>query len=161
MSIYVMFGSRPVDVSSMSHLRLVTGRQRAAFRLEMIDGEPVSLLLNIDGEDIDPVVDQLSAGGARLHCPMYFDRFEVGRIMGPATLLLQDQGRAVVRPVVKWKSFPVVGVEFLGIAEQEREMIFRFIFRLERKLLRMSRTERRKAPVVFRGSRARDFNSRN
>jgi c-di-GMP-binding flagellar brake protein YcgR len=108
--------------------------QRSAFRLSMIADEPVYLLLSMDGLNIDPIVDELGGGGARLICAKYFDRFYEGQIVGPAVLVLHDEGMPVVYPVVKWKNWPVVGVEFMAIAAKEQEMILRFLFKIERKL---------------------------
>jgi c-di-GMP-binding flagellar brake protein YcgR len=109
-------------------------KQRSAFRLSMIANEPVYLLLSMDGVDIDPIVDELGAGGARLLCSKHFDQFYEGQLIGPAVLVLQDIGMPVVYPVVKWKSWPVIGVQFMEIEEKDREMIFRFLFKLERKM---------------------------
>lgn len=103
----------------------------------MVADAPVYLLLSMDGVDIDPIVDELSAGGARLLCPKHFERFYEGQFVGPAVLVLQDEGLPVVYPIVKWKNWPVVGVEFMEIADKEREMIFRFLFKLERKILQV------------------------
>jgi len=91
----------------------------------------------MDGVDIDPIVDELGAGGARLVCSKHFDRFYEGQLVGPAVLVLKDIGMPVVYPVVKWKNWPIVGVEFMEIGDRDREMIFRFLFNLERKLLQV------------------------
>src|SRR5205809_6890906 len=117
-------------------------RKRSSFRLSMIADEPVYLLLSMDGVDIDPIVDELGGGGARLVCAKHFDHFYEGQLIGPAVLVLQDEGMPVVYPVVKWKSWPVVGVEFMEIEEAEREMIFRFLFKLERKMMQLQQPER-------------------
>jgi hypothetical protein len=108
--------------------------ERTSFRLSMIADEPVYLLLSMDGINIDPIVDELGGGGARLICAKYFDRFYEGQIVGPAVLMLPDEGMPVVYPVVKWKNWPVVGVEFMAIASKEQEMILRFLLRIERRL---------------------------
>ena len=110
-------------------------KQRSVFRLSMIANEPVYLLLSMDGIDVDPVIDELGGGGARLLCSKHFDRFYEGQLIGPAVLVLQDVGMPVVYPVVKWKSWPVIGVEFIETTEKDREQIFRFLFRIERKML--------------------------
>jgi hypothetical protein len=49
---------------------------------------------------------------------------------------LNDVGTPAVNPVVKWKKWPAVGIEFSGIGDKERELIFRYVFRLQRKKLR-------------------------
>ena len=110
-------------------------KQRSVFRLSMIANEPVYLLLSMDGVDIDPIVDELGGGGARLVCSKHFDMFYEGQLVGPAVLVLQDVGMPVVYPVVKWKSWPVIGVEFMEMAEKEREQIIKFLFSVERKIV--------------------------
>ena len=115
---------------------LEIAKARSVFRLSMIASEPVYLLLTLDGVHIDPIVDELGGGGARLVSSKHYDRFYEGQILGPAVLVLQDVGMPVVFPVVKWKNWPVIGVEFMDVSEKEREMILRFLFRVERKTLR-------------------------
>ena len=109
--------------------------ERSAFRISMIADEPVYLLLSMEGVDIDPIVDELGGGGARLVSAKHFDSFYVGQLIGPAVLVLQDEGMPVVYPVVKWKSWPVIGVEFMEISDKDREMIMRFIFKVERRMV--------------------------
>jgi hypothetical protein len=110
-------------------------KQRSAFRIPMIADEPVYLLLSMEGMDIDPIVDELGGGGARLVSAKHYDYFYLGQLIGPAVLVLQDEGLPVVYPVVKWKSFPVIGVEFMEISDKEREMIMRFLFKVERRMV--------------------------
>ena len=101
----------------------------------MIADEPVYLLLSMDGINIDPIVDELGGGGARLVSAKHYERFYEGQLIGPAVLVLQDEGMPVVYPVVKWKSWPVIGVEFMEIGDKEREMILRFLFKVERRMV--------------------------
>jgi c-di-GMP-binding flagellar brake protein YcgR len=110
-------------------------KQRSAFRISMIADEPVYLLLSMEGVDIDPIVDELGGGGARLVSAKHYDYFYAGQLIGPAVLVLQDEGMPVVYPVVKWKSWPVIGVEFMEIPEKDREMIIRFLFKVERRMV--------------------------
>ena len=118
--------------------------QRSVLRLSMIADEPVYLLLNMDGIDIDPLVDELGGGGARLLSSKHYDKFYEGQLIGPAVLVLKDVGMPVVFPIVKWKAWPVIGVEFMEIAEREREMIIRFLFRVERKKLQQAQANSRR-----------------
>ena len=113
-------------------------KQRSVFRLSMIADEPVYMLLTMDGINIDPIVDELGGGGARIVCAKHFDRFYEGQFVGPAVLVLQDEGMPVVYPVVKWKEWPIIGVEFMDISEKEREMILRFLFKIERRMVQKS-----------------------
>src|SRR2546426_12393418 len=129
-------------MSQMTQAESQQAKQRSVFRLSMIANEPVYLLLSMDGVDIDPIVDELGGGGARLVCSKHFDMFYEGQLVGPAVLVLQDVGMPVVYPVVKWKSWPVIGVQFMQIEEAEREMIFRFLFKLERKMMQLQQPER-------------------
>jgi c-di-GMP-binding flagellar brake protein YcgR len=110
-------------------------KKRSVFRLSMIADEPVFLLLSLDGVNIDPIVDELGGGGARLVCANHFDQFYEGQLIGPAVLVLHEEGMPVVYPVVKWKSWPVIGVEFMEISEKDREMILRFLFKVERRMV--------------------------
>ena len=121
-------------------------KQRSAFRISMIADEPVYLLLSMEGHDIDPIVDELGGGGARLVSPKFYDFFYVGQMIGPAVLVLQDEGMPVIYPVVKWKNWPVIGVEFMEISEKDREMILRFLFKVERRMVQQDQksTNRRR-----------------
>jgi c-di-GMP-binding flagellar brake protein YcgR len=110
-------------------------KQRSVFRLSMIADEPVYLLLSMDGVNVDPIIDELGGGGARLVSAKHFEMFYEGQIIGPAVLVLPDEGMPVVYPVVKWKSWPIVGVEFMEITEKDREMILRFLFKVERRMV--------------------------
>jgi hypothetical protein len=122
-------------MSRMSQMPVPYAKQRSVFRLSMIANEPVYLLLSMEGVDIDPIVDELGGGGARLISSKHYDMFYEGQLVGPAVLVLQDVGMPVVYPIVKWKSWPVIGVEFMEMAEKEREMIIKFLFKVERKIV--------------------------
>ncbi len=133
----------------MSHpVKADPAKQRSVFRLSMIADEPVYLLLSMDGVDIDPIVDELGGGGGRLVCAKHFDNFYEGQLIGPAVLVLQDAGMPVVYPVVKWKNWPVIGVEFMEISDKDREMILRFLFKVERRMV-----QQEKNPALRRGPR--------
>ena len=116
----------------LMNAELDQGNPRSAFRRSMIAEKPVYLLLSMDGVDVNPIVDELGGGGARLVSAKYFDRFCVGQVIGPAVLVLHDEGMPVVYPIVKWKSWPVIGVEFIDISEKDHKTILRFLFKVER-----------------------------
>ena len=122
-------------MSQISQADQQYAKQRSVFRLSMIANEPVYLLLSMDGINVDPIVDELGGGGARLVSSKHFDMFYEGQLVGPAVLVLQDVGMPVVYPIVKWKSWPVIGVEFMDMSEKDREMIIKFLFRVERKIV--------------------------
>ena len=50
-----------------------------------------------------------------------------------------DGATPVVFPVVKWMSYPTIGVEFENIDENNKELVFRFMFRAERKVVPLKR----------------------
>lgn len=115
-------------------------KQREAFRLPMVASAPVYVLFSLDGEHIDPLADELGAGGARFVAANHYSRFYNGQMLGPAVLVLPEIGMPVVYPVVRWLSYPRVGVQFVDIDEKHREMIFRFMFKVERKLVQIEKT---------------------
>ena len=115
-------------------------KQRAAFRLPMVASETVYLLFGIDGEQVDPVVDQLSANGARFVTTTHFDKFYHGQMLGPSVLVLPEIGMPLVYPVVRWISYPRIGVEFHEISEKDRQVIFQLMFAMERQMVRMDKT---------------------
>jgi hypothetical protein len=111
-----------------------TFKPRADLRLRMIAHEPVYIVMTVDGGRLDLQVDDLSAGGARLKVRKeHLDLFQVGQILGPSLLVLTDAGLPIVHPVVIWKSDCAMGVQFLGPTEKQKEMIFKFLFKVERK----------------------------
>lgn len=96
-------------------------------RLATFADEPVYLTFSLDGVELDPVVERLDRGQAGIVCARNFELFYEGQMIGPAVLVLQDEGMAVVYPVVKSKNWPIVTVEFMEISEADRQMIERFL----------------------------------
>ena len=117
-------------------------KQRLAFRLPVGAAEPVYLLFSIDAESIDPIVDELAAGGVRFFATEHCHSFYKGQVLGPAVLVLPDVGMPVVYPVVKWMSYPTIGVEFADIDNKNRGLVFRFMFCTERKIVQIEKTSR-------------------
>jgi c-di-GMP-binding flagellar brake protein YcgR len=118
-------------------LHSTTFKPRADLRLRMLSHEPIYAVMTVDGGRLDLQVEDLSAGGARLKVrKTHLDLFQVGQILGPTLLALPDLGLPVLYPVVIWKSEWAIGVQFLGATEKQKEMIFKFLFRVERKTVR-------------------------
>ena len=113
--------------TAVEHHNLESGRPQ--FRLGMFTDEPVYLLLNLDGVEIDPIVEHLELGEASFVCSKHFDEFYEGQMIGPAVLALQDEGMTVVYPVVKSKHWPLISVEFMEISATDRQMIAEFLRR--------------------------------
>ena len=68
-----------------------------------------------------------------------YDKLYEGQMLGPAVLLLPDVGMPVVYPVIRWMSYPRIGVQFVDMSEKNKEMIFRFMFGIERKMIQMGK----------------------
>jgi hypothetical protein len=116
---------------------LRTPKPRTDLRLRMIAHDPVYVLLTVEGGRLDLQVDDLGGGGARLKVPrQHQELFQVGQILGPSLLVLPNIGLPVLQPVVKWKSNSAIGVEFLGVTDKQKEMIFKLLFQVERKTVR-------------------------
>ncbi len=113
--------------------------ERSTFRLPLGAAEPVYLLFSIDAQNIDPMVDELGAGGARFLTKDHYHLFYKDQVLGPAVLALPDVGEPVVYPVVKWLSYPTIGVEFDDLDDKDRELVFRFIFRTERRRVKIAK----------------------
>jgi hypothetical protein len=91
----------------------------------------------VDGGRLDLLADDVGGGGAKLRVPRrYLGQFEVGQILGPSLLALPDIGLPVVHPLVIWKSESAIGVEFLNLTEKQNEMVYKFLFKVERNSVR-------------------------
>ena len=122
---------------------LCTVQERSAFRVSVVPLVPVRLALVMDDDTkIAPVVDELGIGGARLMSVKYFDRFYEGQLLGPGTLPLEDFGTISVAAVVKWKTFPQIGIEFVDMTDREREKLFRYLFKVSRRAIRLERARK-------------------
>jgi hypothetical protein len=89
----------------------------------MNSNDRVYLLFNVNGINIDPALEQLDGPGATFICSDHFEFFYEGQLIGPAVLVLPDKGMPVVYPIVQWKHWPMIGVEFMEISEDDRRMI--------------------------------------
>ena len=132
----------------MERLRSRPIKERREFRQFLAPEERVRILLPIDeyGNEIDLTVDELDAGGARVKAERLFDYFDDGQILGPITLVLENTNedskqvkRLDVTGFVRWKRWPHIGIEFRRASTKDREAIFRFLFRVQRRILRKTR----------------------
>jgi hypothetical protein len=118
----------------MKTLEEKVAHRRSLLRLTMLEEEPVYLRVNLGGE-INLPVTELGGGGARLlcyQCRRDFDTWYSGHSLGPSVLMLPETGMHEVQPVIRWKKWPVVGVQFMDLADKDRADIFRFLLKLER-----------------------------
>jgi len=122
---------------------LCTVQERSAFRVSVVPRVPVRFTLLMDDDTrIAPVVDELGIGGARLMSVKHFDRFYEGQLLGPGTLPLEDFGTISIAAVVKWKTFPQIGLEFVDLKHREREKLFRYLFKVSRQAIRSQRARK-------------------
>lgn len=120
--------------------------ERRAFRVSVVPRDPVRWALTIDETKVNPVIDELSIGGARLMSVKYFDLFYEGQFLGPGTLPLEGIGTVSVSAVVKWKNFPQIGIEFVEVTESVRETLFRYLFKISRLAIRYERAKKANPP---------------
>src|SRR5207244_3094627 len=113
---HVMSACEPPDIQS----------ERSQFRQKSFINEPVRLQLSLDGININPTVEHLDGGEASFACSKYFDAFYEGQMIGPAVLALENDEMALVYPVVTSKNWPLIGVEFMQLSENDRRMIKTF-----------------------------------
>jgi|SRR5437660_3248771 len=134
----VMKGMDTIDTNVM--------QQRSSLRLKTLIDEPVYLQVNL-GDKISLLITELGGGGARVLCREYqefFDNADVGRSLGKCVLMLREEGTFGVEPVIRWKKWPCIGVQFSGLSDNDRTHLFRFLFELERKKIkRMNMEEER------------------
>jgi c-di-GMP-binding flagellar brake protein YcgR len=121
---------------------------RSSLRLTMPEDEPLYLQVTLNTR-IDLPVIELGGGGVRLLCYKYqqfFDDLNVGQSLGPSVLMLPEEGTYEVKPVVRWKKWPCIGVQFIDLSNADREHIFKVLFRVERKKLKQMKLEPQEKP---------------
>jgi len=120
-------------------------QRRASLRLKTLQDEPVYLQVDLGAKISLPVLE-LGGGGAQVachKCKESFDKFDAGRSLGKSVLMLREQGMLEVEPVIRWKKWPVVGVQFTGLSDKDRAQLFKFLFELERKHKKRMNVEER------------------
>lgn len=88
---------------------------------------PVYLEINLDGNMVAVLVENLSCDGASLIYPEDSPSLEKGSPLSECTLNLSDTGNIKVTPIVRWRVWPKFGVQFDGIGEDSRNRIARFL----------------------------------
>jgi c-di-GMP-binding flagellar brake protein YcgR len=118
-------------------------QRRSSMRVRIPQDEPLYLQVNLGTLTNLPVTD-LGGGGAQIlcrDCRTSSDKFQVGLSLGKSVLMLGKHGMHEVEPVIQWKRWPSIGVQFMGLSDKNREIIFKFLFELERKTIkRMNNT---------------------
>ena len=112
-------------------------------RLKTLEDEPVYLQVDLGGT-INLLVIELGGEGARVlcrNCQGSFDSFHAGYSLCESILMLGKQGMLEVEPVIRWKNWPCIGVQFIALSDNDRAHIFKFLFELERKRIKRMNME--------------------
>ena len=120
--------------------------KRQAFRVSPSSAVAVRFRVSIDDVVFSAVVDEIGILGARLMTVKHYDRFHEGQLLGPGTLFLEDIGTVEVSGIVKWKSFPRIGIEFVEMTGSIQDKLFRYLFKVSRQAIRIERSKKENAP---------------
>jgi len=88
---------------------------------------PVYLEINLDGNSVAVLVENLSCDGASLIYPEDSPSLQQGSQLKECTLNLSGTGNIQVTPIVRWRVWPKLGVQFEMIGEDSRNQIARFL----------------------------------
>ena len=125
------------DADGMRQQAIEPIKPRRHLRLRMLTTDPVYIVATVGNLRVDMLAADLGGGGACLDVPQeYRGRFEVGAPLGQALLVLPDVGLPIVTPIVRWDDGAHIGVEFTGVTERQKEMIYKFLFQVERNTVR-------------------------
>ena len=101
--------------------------RRRSERVPTTADRPVFLEVNIDGNTVRVLVENLSCEGASLIHPEESPSIQPGNYLKECTLNLGAAGNIKVTPVVRWRVWPKLGVQFDKIGETSRNQIARFL----------------------------------
>jgi PilZ domain-containing protein len=101
--------------------------RRRGERVPMRADRPVYLEINIDGNEVGVLVENLSCDGASLIYPEESPSIQPGSYLRECTLNLGATGNIQVTPIVRWRVWPKLGVQFDKIGENSRNQIARFL----------------------------------
>ena len=116
--------------------------ERRAFRVSPNSAAAVRFKLTIEDVTFSVVVDEIGILGARLLTVKHFDRFHEGQLVESGILFLEDIGTVNVSAIVKWKSFPRIGIEFSGMTNNIQDKLFRYLFKASRQTIRSERSKK-------------------
>ncbi len=125
-------------MSSVDAINPKATQRRSSMRLKTAKDEAVYLQVDL-GAKINLLVTDLGGEGAQIlcrKCQESFDNFHVGLPLGKSVLMLREHGMLEVEPVIRWKEWPSIGVQFLDLSDKDRALIFKFLFELERKRIK-------------------------
>ena len=101
--------------------------RRSGERVPMRADKAVYLEINLDGSGVAILVENLSSDGASLIYPEESPLLQTGSSLKECRLSLAGTGDVRVNPIVRWRVWPKVGVQFDKIGEDARNQIARFL----------------------------------
>jgi c-di-GMP-binding flagellar brake protein YcgR len=101
--------------------------RRSAERVPVPAGNPIYIQTVLDGTEIGLLVENLSSGGATLICPDMAELLSDGEYLPESTLVLPDIRHIPVQPVVRWRMWPRVGVQFESLSSETQKQISQFL----------------------------------
>jgi hypothetical protein len=102
-------------------------QRRRGDRVPMRADRPVFIEVNVDGNNVGVLVENLSCDGASLIYPEESPSIQPGSYLKECTLNLGAAGNINVTPIVRWRVWPKLGVQFDKIGESSRNQIARFL----------------------------------
>jgi c-di-GMP-binding flagellar brake protein YcgR len=102
-------------------------QRRRGDRVPMRAERPVFIEVNVDGNNVGVLVENLSCDGASLIYPEESPSIQPGSYLKECTLNLGAAGNIKVTPIVRWRVWPKLGVQFDKIGESSRSQIARFL----------------------------------
>jgi c-di-GMP-binding flagellar brake protein YcgR len=102
-------------------------QRRRGDRVAMRADRPVFIEVNVDGNNVGVLVENLSCDGASLIYPEESPSIQPGSYLKECTLNLGAAGSIKVTPIVRWRVWPKLGVQFDKIGESSRNQIARFL----------------------------------
>jgi len=117
-------------------------RERRAFRMSVIPFSTARFGIKVGDVNLTPLVDELGIGGARLISVKHFDCFYEGQVLEAGTLPLEANVTINLSAVVRWKKFPRIGIQFVEMAEREKDRLFGYLFKASRQSIRIERAKK-------------------
>lgn len=101
--------------------------RRSLERVPVAATPPVYLETNLEGNDVAMVVENLSTGGATVIYPEDSAALQPGNRLEESALNLPGIGRVAVSPIVRWRLWPKVGIQFAWLDDSAKEQIAQFL----------------------------------
>jgi c-di-GMP-binding flagellar brake protein YcgR len=105
--------------------------RRSGTRTEILVHQPVYLEANLDGAKVSMLLENLSEGGATVIYPADSGALEVGRHIEGCVLNIPEVARLSVSPIIRWRVWPKLGLQFDGISDEDRRQITSFLQKVQ------------------------------